>query len=66
MRRKTISSRLELFQISTSTSQLLDSANNIMQQLNVFLVEHLRGVSEETFAKKIEETFKSFDIDGTA
>jgi hypothetical protein len=37
-----------------------------MQKLNVFLVEHLRGVSEETFAKKIEETFKSFDIDGTA
>jgi len=65
IRRATISSRLDLFRLHTSTSQLIESANDIMDQLNIFLVGHLRGVSEEMFVHKVEETFRSMDTDGT-
>ena len=65
MRRATISSRIDLFRLNSSTSQLIESANSIMDQLNIFLVGHLRGVSEEMFVHKVEETFRSMDTDGT-
>jgi Ca2+-binding EF-hand superfamily protein len=41
------------------------AATGLLDQLNMFLVAHLKSVPEENLSTKIKETFQVIDIDGS-
>jgi hypothetical protein len=50
---------------NTAKMQHGRAATGLLDQLNMFLVAHLKSVPEENLPTKIQETFQLIDIDGS-
>ena len=65
IKQKTIRSKMENKWGNITTAQTLTSANGLIDQLNYFLVAHLKAVPPEKLQKRILETFCTFDDDNS-
>eukprot|EP00802_Teleaulax_amphioxeia_P006925 Tamp_06931.p1 GENE.Tamp_06931~~Tamp_06931.p1 ORF type:complete len:371 (+),score=70.74 Tamp_06931:1125-2237(+) len=65
VKRKSITSRVDRQWESRSLDTALSAATGLLDQLNMFLVAHLKSVPESKLPAKIKETFQLMDLDGS-